>query len=99
MTKEQFQRIIDLLDEPIMRKIQRNYSVSIDEEEEVERACEKVLGRKANDDEFNNNTLFYFLSRNYPIIIYILYGVKITIFIISTTSKLNTENEFLIPTV
>lgn len=53
MTKEQFDRIIDLLDESIMRKIQRNYSVSIDEEEEVERACEKVLGRKANDDEFN----------------------------------------------
>lgn len=54
MTKEQFERIIDLLDESIMKKIQRNYSISIDEEEEVESACEKVLGRKATDEEFNH---------------------------------------------
>jgi hypothetical protein len=53
MTKEQFEIIIDLLDESIMRKVQRNYSVSINEEEETEKACEKVLGRKATDDEFN----------------------------------------------
>jgi hypothetical protein len=54
MTKEQFDKIINLLDESIMRKIQRNYSVSINEEEETEKACEKVLGRKATDDEFNS---------------------------------------------
>jgi hypothetical protein len=53
MTKEQFEIIIDFLDESIMRKVQRNYSVSINEEEETEKACEKVLGRKPTDDEFN----------------------------------------------
>jgi hypothetical protein len=53
MTKEQFDRIIDLLDESIMRKVKLAYWISIDEEKEVEKACEKILGKKPNDDEFN----------------------------------------------
>lgn len=53
MDRKQFDKIIDLLDDSIMHKVHLNYSISIDEELEVEEACKKVLGRKANDDEFN----------------------------------------------
>jgi len=53
MDSKQFQQIINALDESIMRKVHRNYTISIDEEYEVERACKKVFNRDASDEEFN----------------------------------------------
>lgn len=53
MDKKQFEKIIDLLDDSIMHKVHLNYTVSINEEDEVEKAFEKVMKRKATDEEFN----------------------------------------------
>lgn len=53
MDKKQFDSIITALDESIIKKVHRNYSVSIDEEYEVERACQIVLQRNPTDEEFN----------------------------------------------
>lgn len=53
MDKKQFDRIITALDESIMKKVHRNYLVSIDEEYEVERACQLILMRNPTDEELN----------------------------------------------
>lgn len=53
MDKKQFNQIINALDESIMHKVHKNYSVSIDEEYEVERACQLILKRNPSDEEFN----------------------------------------------
>lgn len=52
MDKKQFDRIITALDESIMKKVHRNYLVSIDEEYEVERACQIILMRNPTDEEY-----------------------------------------------
>ena len=53
MDKKQFDRIITALDDSIMHKVHLNYSTSIDEEYEVERACQLILKRNPTDEEFN----------------------------------------------
>lgn len=53
MKREKFDRVIEYLDDSIMRKVHLNYTASIDEESEIEEAILKVMGRKATDIEFN----------------------------------------------
>lgn len=53
MDKKQFDRIITALDDSIMHKVHLNYTVSIDEEYEVERACQLILKRNPTDEELN----------------------------------------------